>query len=893
MKEKLVDIVKNISDAGKTARSERFPSFISARLHSEINGKTKTYWLCDDSIKNMSMYPYQGLKAFGYFVPRNAGIAVDMLNNTVGQEMPVVDTDEYGRPQKGMLLLENKSDLVNKIITLLGEEKPYEYDGIDSFLAMLVAKQREIEENERLQKEKERELEELKKQENTAHQRGIVTKGLNKLREEKRILLEQQEELNKLTRFIREQGKLRYNPILDPVQNQIKTSHLFDGTTIVIDGGPGTGKTTTMIQRLKYLTDEYAINEDAEQEKKRYHLTTAQRGSLLDAIRQNRDWMFFSPSELLKEYLADAMNKEGLTDTKSKVWNWKEFLKKVTRDYYRFIDPSSDNTPFLASRSHDVLIYQKTDAISAIQDFYLKILRQIKNKLPNIETKEKPYRWESIANGIKQRFEDSDSYNIVQFVRLFSSLEAVYAADCRSLIAENRSLVKNISEELFALTEDDEKLSSALKDLLALTVGEANEDDGDDTESEEDDAANRTVSAIRTWFRRYCYAQIDKEVKLTPRQLKIKELLEPILMDEHKKQITHVGELVLFEQFAKYTRGVTANMLTGMPTKYKQFRRTIYANKVEGWNLELLGSLLQRRGGKELHQQEQALLLGFVNNLVKTILENTSDNNSHYYIDAYRDLARPIIGVDEATDFCECDIYAMTSFLTTGYSSLTLCGDIMQRLTKSGITSWDEIDNIVPNKKELKMITSYRQSTRLLEVAKALYRDTLKREPEYKAYMKSKKVPAPLSYVSGEELDKIEWIGQRIGEVYNIYKQLPSIAIFLNNEDSIPAFVKALKETDFIYDTDIEVVDGSSGIVLASSNQIRVYPIKVVKGMEFDVVFFHNIDLSAETDETIKRYIYVGVSRAAFFLAATFSKLEGNEEILKYFDTSKKDWKTI
>ena len=446
MKEKLIDIVRNISDAGKTARSERFPSSIAARLRSEVNGKSKTYWLCGDSIKNISMYPYQRLKAFGVFVPRNARVAVDMLNHTVGQEMSVVDTDEYGRPQKGMLLLENKSDLVNKVITLLGEEKPYEYDGIDAFLAMLVAKQREIEENERLQKEKERELEELKKQENTAHQRGIVTKGLNKLREEKRVLLEQQEELNKLTRFIREQGKLRYNPILDPVQNQIKTSHLFDGTTIVIDGGPGTGKTTTMIQRLKYLTDEYAINEDAELEKKRYHLTTAQRNSLLDAIRQNRDWVFFSPSELLKEYLADAMNKEGLTDTKSKVWNWKEFLKKVTRDYYRFIDPSNDNTPFLASRSNDVLICQQADAIGVLQAFYLNTLHQIKHKLPILEKKDKPYRWESIANGIRQRFEETDNYSIVQYVRLFSSLEAVYGSDCRSIIAENRSLLKNISE---------------------------------------------------------------------------------------------------------------------------------------------------------------------------------------------------------------------------------------------------------------------------------------------------------------------------------------------------------------------------------------------------------------------------------------------------------------
>ncbi len=668
---------------------------------------------------------------------------------------------------------------------------------------------------------------------------------------------------------------------------------MFDGTTIVIDGGPGTGKTTTMIQRLKYLTDDFAINEDAEQEKKRYHLTVAQRSSLLEAIRQNRDWVFFSPSELLKEYLADAMNKEGLTDTKSKVWNWKEFLKKVTRDYYRFIDPSNDNTPFLASRSNDVLICQQADGIGVLQAFYLNTLHQIKHKLPILEKKDKPYRWESIANGIRQRFEETDNYSIVQYVRLFSSLEAVYGSDCRSIIAENRSLLKNISEEIFTLAEDDEKLSEALRDLIASPAVELVDDDGEDTEPEEDDTANRTINAIRTWFRRYCYAQIDKSIKLTPRQQNMTELLVPVLMEEHQKQIRHIGELVLFEQFAKYARGVTANMLTGMPTKYKQFRRSVLVNKTKGWNLELLSSLLQRRGGKELHQQEQALLVGFVNNLVKAILENTSDNITHYYIDAYKELARPIVGIDEATDFSKSDIYAMASLLTTSYSSLTLCGDMMQRLTKAGITDWSEIESIVPNKKEVKMVTSYRQSTRLLDVAKALYQDTLKKEPEYRAYMRSKKVPAPLAYVSEDEQDKVEWIGQRIREIYNIYKQLPSIAIFLNDEGSIPAFVKALKDTDFIYDTDIEVVDGSSGIVLASSNQIRVYPIKVVKGMEFDVVFFHNIDKSAETDDIIKRYIYVGVSRAAFFLAATFIEQDGNEEVLKYFDRTKKDWKTI
>ena len=106
----------------------------------------------------------------------------------------------------------------------------------------------------------------------------------------------------------------------------------------------------------------------------------------------------------------------------------------------------------------------------------------------------------------------------------------------------------------------------------------------------------------------------------------------------------------------------------------------------------------------------------------------------------------------------------------------------------------------------------------------------------------------------------------------------------------MPVFVEALENSDFINDTAIEVVDGSSGRLLASSNQIRVYPISVVKGMEFDVVFFHNIDNSSENPDLIKRYIYVGVSRAAFFLGATLNSK--NKEITKYFETEK-NWKTI
>ena len=61
---------------------------------------------------------------------------------------------------------------------------------------------------------------------------------------------------------------------------------------------------------------------------------------------------------------------------------------------------------------------------------------------------------------------------------------------------------------------------------------------------------------------------------------------------------------------------------------------------------------------------------------------------------------------------------------------------------------------------------------------------------------------------------KISWIEKRINEVYVAYgKKLPSIAIFLNNKEEIQGFVDRLRDTDFIYDAGVEVVDGSDGNV--------------------------------------------------------------------------------
>src|SRR5690606_16493277 len=100
-------------------------------------------------------------------------------------------------------------------------------------------------------------------------------------------VLQQNEKLAQAKNFIRKHAELRYQPILDPIQETIKRSNIFNGK-LIINGGPGTGKTTSLIQRIKFLTsvsiEDYVT------------LTKEKKDILFD---QQKSWIFFTPNELL------------------------------------------------------------------------------------------------------------------------------------------------------------------------------------------------------------------------------------------------------------------------------------------------------------------------------------------------------------------------------------------------------------------------------------------------------------------------------------------------------------------------------------------------------------------------------------------------------------------
>lgn len=898
-KEYLIDIVEELDSFVKARRG--MDMFSIARVHCLLDDNGKTYWFT-----NRLYHPRElsSLSKFGSFVPKYSDLAIKLQKSTVGTSFAHDALNNIKRPVTYQIRIENQSDLQNQTISIAGDELTYQYRGIQEFLNALRQNMEDIKDVE----SKIYALEEEKNTTDNPHRKGQITISIKKLQEEYRILTQQQEDLKNITIYIRKQGEMRYSYIVDPIQTDIMSKHLFDGKTVVIKGGPGTGKTTTMIHRLAYLTDTYAIKEDEKNKLNKYKINSIQRKQLLEAIKTKRDWMFFSPSQMLKEYLADAMKQEGLADTNEKVWNWKDYCRKILQENYHLLELNGNSAPFKVCNSMDTLFYQNSDITHVFTNFYLDELRAIKTKLPELKADDKAFAWMVIAQNIQKRFEDVENYDLARFVSLFNSLESVYSKDCKRLLGDRNKVLSELAEKICLLLDKNNEARNEIEEILELTSDETVEEDSEADEFEDVEESSSLINKfkesiaplfgkkssenplsgeIQKWLKAYCYSKVSNAKELSEEQKVITEILLPVIENKFDDEILKIGNLMIFEQFAQYTRGVRIIMLNGMPARYKRFRTYLNKTKFEGCNQAVLRGVMQNKQGRELHHQEQSLLLGFINTLVKQIKASASTKINHEYIEAYEEVARPIIGIDEVTDFSICDIYAMQSLLTRGFNSLTLCGDMMQQITRYGIESWDELEGVVINPVPFETKTSYRQSKKLLEVARQLCIDTLGETPSYRAFMKSNKVPAPLVYIDELEHNKIDWISKRISEVVRAYgDNLPSIAIFVTDKGYISHFIDNLQNTKFFKERGIKVLDGTNASIIPE-NHICVYPIDTVKGMEFDVVFFHNIDKTDAEMKLVKRYIYVGVSRAAFFLGITMN--EEIREISKYFEKNK-DW---
>ena len=81
--------------------------------------------------------------------------------------------------------------------------------------------------------------------------------------------------------------------------------------------------------------------------------------------------------------------------------------------------------------------------------------------------------------------------------------------------------------------------------------------------------------------------------------------------------------------------------------------------------------------------------------------------------------------------------------------------------------------------------------------------------------------------------------------------------------------------------------------MLGDANTVRVFSIQHIKGLEFEAVFFHNIDevFKASNQGLVLKNLYVGLSRATFYLGVTSAQKSEELSFLdEIFKTKNLNW---
>ena len=114
------------------------------------------------------------------------------------------------------------------------------------------------------------------------------------------------------------------------------------------------------------------------------------------------------------------------------------------------------------------------------------------------------------------------------------------------------------------------------------------------------------------------------------------------------------------------------------------------------------------------------------------------------------------------------------------------------------------------------------------------------------------------------------WMACRVTEIEEFVGQLPSIAVLVPEESQVTPMAEALGTA--LFEQNINVVACPHGQAIGQDNDIRVFDVQHIKGLEFEAVFFKDVDRLVEIYPTLfDKFLYVGATRAATYLGITCS----------------------
>lgn len=742
-------------------------------------------------------------------------------------------------------------------------------------------------------------LEELRRLEDKHTElEALIHDNEDNLSEEAKKLVEELEQneaeiselKSRITKYIAQEVALRDNPNLDEYQEEIKRSRVFDGP-VIINGGPGTGKTTSLIQRITYLTSPTILEKTGELSKEKTDIL----------FNQKKSWIFFSPTDLLRDYLANAMIAEGLDADKNRVRTWDSLRMVLLRE--SGLINTETKKPFVIKQwasyfhpSADIYLTVKKLFLKHINDAQKEKVNRIhsddivkKLRIP-LDIKDAESKRKALNNEVT-RMQDASKYALTlskhsDWISFYNIFRSTFIELFNTLNKDIRDQINTDAALLQVNIERNPEMYEWIRNWIlndntgTVTEPEPDEDDGEEIELEikpEGTIDLRRIinSRLKAMLRSLAIRSIDAtNNKLSDKNKVLYEKVNS-LVKEDKLQVLGI-QLYFKKYFELVGRGAEYNYLDEIPKLYKSFRRT---------KLKENGRVLTDKGfvacndsisRDSINYQEADLILFVIFDICRALYSSDKkyfNDSDHLYLATYRDIAKAVVAIDEATDFSLWELAVMSTLSHPLFNSVTLAGDLMQRMTTKGIHSWADYQKIYPEAEVQDLIIAYRQTAKLLKIASSIYEKMLDVPAKFKPFHEEDvRDPEPLVYISDEDDDKLRWVVDRIIEIHNLYgTSFPTVALFVKNDSEVLRIANLLKNYSTLEESGIGISACVQGQILGNQDHVRVFSIEYIKGLEFGAVFFLDLDqLSDGEQDLINKFIYVGLSRANLFLGVTF-----------------------
>ena len=677
-------------------------------------------------------------------------------------------------------------------------------------------------------------------------------------------------------RDIRKKMELRDQPILDQRQDELFRKPL--DSRILLLGAPGTGKTTTLIRRLGQKLSRKFL--DANEKK----IAGIENEDMVTESNHSESWIMFTPTELLKLYVKEAFNREGIPAPDERISTWDEFRIDLARNRFGILRSASGRGSYVMIKDPDLILKAgaKTDLIGWFTDFdkwqktvFLEELRGYAKNLSEYSSSKVSQIGKKLLTILGK---DGAELQQSTFISLMETTEQIQELDQNIKESSN----KRIRGALNLQVNKDDNFLDTFASFIEKLPEEKNDSEEQDTdidaEEEEEGEPNQYRvgrAGAQTHFMQVVRSQArararNRNLSKSSKTGRLIEWLgDRTLPDQELKEIGK--DLVLQSALRQFINPVR-RYINRIPIRYRRFRKER--------QLENLWYCTEGFSPTGIHPLEvDVILLTMIretNVLIEDVPElNNPDNPAYKTLEKMQNLYRTQVLVDEVSDFSPIQLSCMMGIAHPRVKSFFACGDFRQRVTDWGTDSIEQAKKMIDGIAIEKVSIPYRQSNRLHDFAEQIIRIsdeniTSAELPKYEdnEYENNEGVPPVLATHMSEVSETANWLSQRIREIEQSIKELPSIAIFVNNKEEIQVMAAALKEK--LTDQHIKVIACGEGHTRGSESAVRIFNIEHIKGLEFEAVFFVGVDILEKNKQYLSgKYLYVGATRAATYLGIT------------------------